>query len=984
MFKYRFGLATILAILILISFGVPIELVRMQLFELEDKSQLWREATLKEAAFQEMASFRNDLKPEKYIDKAIRAIEEKFIREKESRSFNLAGDEFARYLDHELRNNYGLQPLFVCWANDYCRSSGGVLSPELLIESGRRKEFFDFISCFSTREIFEYFSFPDEKPVELMIDRWMIHANNLGFSGVSEYLQSFYRSFLSNYYAVLPPPNQAYKFFVDRFNFQFLYFYPRILIQENQFSGLLAVGILESGIDVAVMQKNCLSGKAGDFYQSRRFLLDKKAGETEQGFSVNDRFVSVEDSGPHELTVLLKNLRRISAKTEIEAEKRLQIKLFRRNKKEFSSYVYWTSMMMRGLLLAVFTFWIRLALFGFNFNTELRRKFVLLMSLVLVPPTIIASFLCEMIAHKERENLLGAARNHLTIKLDYFESLLLEAKNRQMFNNLAIKEKLSRFFQKNNLNGLNLKEFKPLFLFNAENCLIYLQDGSLVNFADYFVSTDPDKLEVGNSAKFLAALGAIENIQGDVARHLRRNELAEGVVGGFFELLDEHSIMGREGLGTPRLIKTSPIFRSQYFLLPDYSSPNLMPLGLVILSHKLRNSFLEILHNSEGFPHRTFSEITPDFSLQLAVGERNSAEFEKIRLCGDEKLADYFSEVFRYAALQGSSGSSMITRGNSTELSAWRIFQDSPLMFAGLCRINDFSRRKSLITLLPMAIFAFSILALVILAEVMNSLFLPPISSLKNAAEKIMQENDFQAKVTIENNDEFDRMGAAFNEMTEGLLQREHLSRFVSGRLLENIVEDNQNLERLSEELEVTVLCSDLRDFTLISETHAPEMVVETLNDYFTEMEPVITSSGGVIDKFVGDAILAVFYPDRCENTVLSAIDAAVKMRQVLHSFNEKRRQRGLFCVENGIGIATGTVISGNIGVVGVHMDFSITGKILRQANELEALSKIANTSRIVLDQISAQRAEDFIIFERVKVEAPECYQLLEIKGGGV
>ncbi len=982
MFNFKYVSSTILCFLLLISFGVPLELIRFRLGELEQKNYLWREAALKEAAYQEMAGFKNDLKPENYIDFAIRSSEKKYAQKMAMHQFIPNGEDYLTFLEKELRLEYGLKPLFISWAGDYCRKTRVFISTDFNIDPVCRQEFIEFVNRFSLYDIRDYYSFKDDKQIVAMIDNWIREAIAKGFSDVGEHLKSLYRKFISVYYAIRPPPNQAYRFFVDRYNFQFLFYYPRLTVVDGNFTGLVNVAILEKDIDLAILQKQSRRVVRSHLYQVERQLFRQTDSFSGKAFDHSENKIVLEDSIPIELLILQRNQKRLFPKLngknyEDKLFSGIRIELVRLFEDDLASYDRLLATMMRILLLALFILWVKIALFGFSFKMELRRKFVLLMAIVLFPPAFMSSFLSEMIARKERELLLGVAKNKLTVGLDRLENLLIEAKNRQSFNNIAIKELFTNFVQKNSPDRLNLKKMEPLFKYNGDSCLIYKNDGSLISFADFRIPNDPDQLEVGNSAKFLASLGAIKNNDPDVIRHLRRSELADGVVSGFFELLDEALIMAQEGLIKPRLVKTSPIFLSQDFLLPDLDSESLKPKAAVILSQKLKDSYFEILKNSEGFPHKLLSDINSVFELHLAVAERDSAEFEQLKFCGDPRSVNYFTEVLRKAALQGSSGSSMVTVGEKTELLDWRIFQDSPIMLAGRCQINSAADAKSLISLLPLAVFAFSLLSLLVLAEVVSSLFLPPISALNSAATRIIEKADFRVKLNIENNDEFDYMGAAFNDMTVGLLQRQHLSRFVSGRLLENLSASENDHDNLSEEVEVTVLCSDLRNFTTISSNFPAETVVETLNEYFTEMEPAIVGNGGVIDKFIGDAIVAVFYQDRCQNTALAAVRAAQDMRRILFSLNSRREADGKFSLENGVGIASGSAISGNLGLVGVHMDFSITGKVLRLANDLEALSKIAEISRVVIDEASSRKIEEFFLLQPLKVEGLKCWQLV-------
>lgn len=977
MFCHRVRLATAMVVLLLISFWAPVELVRFELDQLAEKEKIWNAAAIKEAAIQQMSRFKNDLKPENYIDNAVAQIEKEYAARQGSSVFVPDGESYLKFLDEKLRDDYGLKPLFISWGNHDFSQSAAMIAPEMKVGDNDRSEFIELVNKMVLKDILSFFSSSEELRINLMIESWRIKAAQAGFVDLFEYFRQGYQKFFSSYFINCPPPNQTGKYLIDRFNFQFLYFCSRVTLVEGKFCGLAAIGILESDINLEKLQSKTLQAQAGRVYESRRHLLPPGHEGSGYGFVFTDRKTILNDTVPIELETLKKNQNRLKKALTDKFSGNIAVELKEAFHETLSQQGIFIGFFLRFLVLVLFALWARLSFYGFHFKLELRRKFLVLMAIVLLPPAIISSFFSHMIARKEHDLLLSSGRNRLTIRLDMFENLLNEAKNRQSFNNLAVKEMLTGFIQANNLNRLNIKGLEPFYKYNIDSCLIYLKNGDLASFADFFVPNEADTMEVGNSARFLDALGVLERNSRAAAGHLKRSQITEGMVEGFFEMLDEVSIMGQEGLATPRLVKTNPMFRSHYFLLPDLKTDPLRAKASVILGSKLKNGVFELLRNTDGFPQRLFNEIAPDYSLQIAVGERNSAEFEQVHFCGDSRFWDFFTELFRNVSPSGSSGSSMIQNASGTELVVWRLFAESPLMFAGRCQINPASREKMLFSMLPLGLLAFSLLSLLILSEMANNLFLPPISALNYAAARILAENDFQTKVHVENNDEFDQMGSAFNHMTRGLLQRQHLSRFVSGRLVENLSAAESSGQRLSEELEVTVLCSDLRDFTRITETNSAETVVETLNDYFTEMEAAIIENQGVIDKFVGDAIVAVFYPDRCDDTAIAATKAALAMRQSLNKFNLARQKKALFCLENGIGIVTGVAISGNLGVPGVHMDYSITGKVLRQANELEALSRTADISRIVVDEVSAHRIAAVFSLQPLNPPVKNCLQVV-------
>jgi adenylate cyclase len=131
----------------------------------------------------------------------------------------------------------------------------------------------------------------------------------------------------------------------------------------------------------------------------------------------------------------------------------------------------------------------------------------------------------------------------------------------------------------------------------------------------------------------------------------------------------------------------------------------------------------------------------------------------------------------------------------------------------------------------------------------------------------------------------------------------------------------------------VTLLCSDIRGFTLMSADLEPHEVVETLNDYFARLVPIIFANRGTIDKFMGDAILAVFgSPEKDPAHGEHAVNAALEMQAAMATLNEKRTAQGLPAGEIGIGIHCGDVVQGFVGTAN-RMEFTVIGDPVNKAS---------------------------------------------------
>jgi hemerythrin-like metal-binding protein len=143
-------------------------------------------------------------------------------------------------------------------------------------------------------------------------------------------------------------------------------------------------------------------------------------------------------------------------------------------------------------------------------------------------------------------------------------------------------------------------------------------------------------------------------------------------------------------------------------------------------------------------------------------------------------------------------------------------------------------------------------------------------------------------------------------------------------------------------EKELTILFADIRDFTQLSETMTPKENFDFINSYLSQMESVITSHGGIIDKFLGDGIMAVFptWPD-------SALNCAIMMLKQLEKFNKERRANGFPDTRIGIGLNTGLCMLGTIGGPG-RMECTVISDAVNLASRLETLTKTYRVSLLI------------------------------------
>lgn len=211
-------------------------------------------------------------------------------------------------------------------------------------------------------------------------------------------------------------------------------------------------------------------------------------------------------------------------------------------------------------------------------------------------------------------------------------------------------------------------------------------------------------------------------------------------------------------------------------------------------------------------------------------------------------------------------------------------------------------------------------------------------------------------------------------------LLRDTISRYVSPEMCEKILKNPALLQLGGRRQQVTVLFADIKSFTAMSETMAPEAVVEVLNTYFTEMVDLVFKHQGTLDKYVGDALMAVFgVPVPLPHAATRAVECAMAMQRRL----TRMRAEGRTPVQGvRIGINTGEAIVGNIGS-DKRMDFTVVGDAVNVAARLQELAKELEADTLISESTYQELTGRFnlvpeeAVVLRGRKEATRLYRLL-------
>ena len=289
------------------------------------------------------------------------------------------------------------------------------------------------------------------------------------------------------------------------------------------------------------------------------------------------------------------------------------------------------------------------------------------------------------------------------------------------------------------------------------------------------------------------------------------------------------------------------------------------------------------------------------------------------------------------------------------------------------------------VKILLIALSSFAILGSILLSFALTTSLLVPIKKIDSAAQQIGKGN-LNISLPIESKDELGRLSKTFNEMVEGLRERVKMRAYVSESVLEAVKDNSDQSIHAGKFIEATILFSDIRNFTGLSESHSPDKVFEVLNEFFGGIEPIIRMNYGRVDKYIGDAVMAIFHKTSPEQHAISAIKAAVRMKSFVSLMNQDRIKRGLFPIEIGVGISTGHVLLGDVGSRR-RKDLTVIGDEVNLASRLESASKQGHYSKIIFSGQTYKFVENLVEAEKLPFEeirgkknAVQIYELIKFK----
>lgn len=271
--------------------------------------------------------------------------------------------------------------------------------------------------------------------------------------------------------------------------------------------------------------------------------------------------------------------------------------------------------------------------------------------------------------------------------------------------------------------------------------------------------------------------------------------------------------------------------------------------------------------------------------------------------------------------------------------------------------INDLSNNFKKITII---IFLVIVSITLVVTYLFSNTIIQPILYLEKKLKEIGQGN-YNIYVEMDRNDEFGHFAKTVNGMVSDIKKSTEIqiklneklnktvhsySNFVPHKFLQFLGKEEITEISLGDQVQrvMTILFSDIRSFTSLSEKMSPSETFQFINSYLQIMEPLARKHRGFIDKYIGDGIMAI-YPEQPEDALLSAIS----MQSELFSYNAYRKQEGLFPISIGVGIHTGNLILGIIGGE-KRMDGTVISDTVNTASRLEGLTKTFGAGIIISD----------------------------------
>ncbi len=334
----------------------------------------------------------------------------------------------------------------------------------------------------------------------------------------------------------------------------------------------------------------------------------------------------------------------------------------------------------------------------------------------------------------------------------------------------------------------------------------------------------------------------------------------------------------------------------------------------------------------------TDSEIAFDLDGKIYGSTQNLSHMASLA----QDLSPIQASASEWMKSNESPKSFSVVLGGKNYLSLFSPFQDmNQTKLGDYVLLRPQEKALAVQETIQASILSFGIVG-VLLAFILSLVIAQRITAPLNTLLKGVQEvgkGNLGVRVDVKSRDELGVLARAFNEMIIGLSEKERvtkiLGKYVAPQVAKKLLASDEQMTLKGERRECAIMFTDIRGFTALSENMAPEKLVTELNEYFTQMVDVVFKYEGTLDKFIGDAIMAVWgAPVPFEDKEFRSVKCALEMMAALNHLNMERLKKNQVPLTMGIGLNTGVVVSGNLGS-DKHSDYTVIGEEVNLASRL-------------------------------------------------
>jgi class 3 adenylate cyclase len=932
-----------------------------------------------------MEKVQNLLRPNNYIEKALKAMDEHFqlTGAPTERPLSFAPGIDHRLLDSSfpdrarafLRQNYGIEPFLLigtdCDGQNifswYARSPFNSIQDKSLFEESAVNNLL-FSECEPVNEL-PYTMNLKQREKEFIARHGVTNSNS------QTIFADQFRKYISTFSSPPIYPDICLTFFSNRFGNQRSYqLYRRITRVRGEKESILAgyyICFNSSDFSPTVMLKNAIKSRATPIGQK----YARKSGnqpffeQTEESLNYYSHFpsvfhIAVNDSY-HDPETEKQKVRDFIRTHRIMTSGPSDMLVSR-----YRSWQHHTTSAARFFVLLLYSIAIRSWL-GIGASTlQLGGKLRLAVLLIVLLPTTGIFIIASLIDGNNEKLAIIRTQNLIRQKINLFDKLVSDNDTRVTAMMLGSKGYASRI-------PFNLPESAAdeIGLAAAQNQIFSLtysldRHGQSLAIPGFRMPPEQSKTRA-TLFSFLADRNAIDPGSAAIRSLQKQQLLLSSFTGNFSTHFITGQNLSRESLICQNYLTFAPLKRSVCHFIAHPSTPNMPEAVLfheIYDQENLKRLFKQLGQLKPVF----FSDYTDvcqiDYGLFLRTPTNlRSNQYPRISI-GSNPLR----EIAIKANDNRSSGSSISRDNDQITVFSWHFSDELPGIITARGKVSASSLSTIHLALLPGFLLLYAVLATFLLSDTLAAMFLAPVKTLLACVTRIYN-HDLSVQARIDTGDEFNELALSFNLMTEELKQRDKMRRFVSEKLFRLL--ENPSGVADAGKVNLSIISCDIRGFTSLSEQHPPQEIVSVLNEYLSSMEEAIEQYGGSIEKIIGDAIIAAFYADEKQDShILKACRAAVAMRKNLAELNNKRQEHGKFTIDNGIGISTGEAVLGFAGTTGRRREFVLLGDVIRQAEELEGLTRNGMSSHIFADRPTVDIARSAFLWRKID----DCHRELD------